>query len=211
MKEKINGIPFARCVNEIRITFHLPYTQKGTAIPAQLRAWTAHFPRCVDKIMVKKKEKRKRREEHLSRPIQKWLTSVSLDDRESVASVVEEIHRGDFRRDYRRFLRTQFCNMAEWIKVGGRLGVVIVGGERSQRGALTTMIVARNGGDVVTLISRKIALCEQLSRPACFRNASRQISSIFRISFLDHASFARSSLFDGNVVSRNKKHKEIST
>lgn len=44
MKEKINGIPFARCVNEIRITFHLPYTQKGTAIPAQLRAWTAHFP-----------------------------------------------------------------------------------------------------------------------------------------------------------------------
>lgn len=147
MKEKINGIPFARCVNEIRITFHLPYTQKGTAIPAQLRAWTAHFPRCVDKIMVKKKEKRKRREEHLSRPIQKWLTSVSFDDRESVASVVEEIHRGDFRRDYRRFLRTQFCNMAEWIKVGGRLGVVIVGGERSQRGALTTMIVARNGGD----------------------------------------------------------------
>lgn len=50
---------------------YLPYTQKGTATGAQLRAWTVHFPRCVDKIIGgEKKEKRKKEkkeEEHLSR------------------------------------------------------------------------------------------------------------------------------------------------
>ena len=54
-----------------RNTNYFPCTQKGTATGAQLRAWTAHFPRCVDKIIGgEKKEKRKKEkkeEEHLSR------------------------------------------------------------------------------------------------------------------------------------------------
>lgn len=44
-----------------RNTNYFPCTQKGTATGAQLRAWTAHFPRCVDKIIGgEKKEKRKK-------------------------------------------------------------------------------------------------------------------------------------------------------
>lgn len=101
-KEKINR-SFRKMYQ--RITSHIYAKGHGDSCPIKSIDGLLTFH---DKIIVKKKEKRKKekREEHLSRGIQKWLRSVSVDDRAC------RVCRGNSTfADFRRGLQADSSNV----------------------------------------------------------------------------------------------------